>query len=62
MEGKLCRIAEDTFFVIPGFERTVWEYYLANYNADLSMIITEETMDIPSSAMKVAEGLWKQVA
>lgn len=62
MEGKLCRIAGETYYILPGFEKIAEEYLHANNDVGEALAITKGTFEIPSSAIKVADGLWKQEA
>lgn len=62
MEGRLCKIGEDRFFVVPGFEKTAYQYFDASYDPDHALVMTDGTFEIPPSAIRVAEGLWKEVA
>ena len=60
MVGKVCKMSEDTFYVVPGFEKAAEEYFYSNFNDEDPLVITNGTFEIPSSAIQVAHGLWKQ--
>jgi hypothetical protein len=53
-------VVEESFYILRGFGRTPEEYFYSNYNVEPPLVITEGMFGIPSSAIKVAGGLWKQ--